>query len=46
MTRRRHLTLIQGGRKDEDHARVRLYPYAGRVVRQEPKPPTPPRTAA
>lgn len=46
MIRRRHLTLIEGGRKDEDRARVRLYPYARRVVRQEPQPPTPPRTAA
>ncbi len=49
--KRRHLTLIEGGRRDEDRARVNLWPYDRRVVRAEPRPvPTPrpsdPRPAA
>lgn len=44
--RRRHLALIQGGKTDEATTRRLLYPYERRVVRAEPQPPTPPRTAA
>lgn len=48
MTRRRkHLTLLQGGRRQEAEVKHRLYPYKSRVVKAEPKPdPNPPRPAA
>lgn len=46
MTRRRHLTLLQGGRRDERAVRLKLYGQADRRVKAEPKPdPTPPRAA-
>jgi hypothetical protein len=46
--RRKHLTLIEGGRRDEARARERLYPVATRKVRatpQKPDPNPPPRAA-
>lgn len=45
---RRHLTLIQGGKcDDEARTRLHLYGQAVRVVRAEPRPdPTPPKQAA
>lgn len=46
MIRRGHLTLIPGGKCDDERAaRLRLYGQAERVVRAEPQPPTPPRAA-
>jgi hypothetical protein len=45
--RRTHLRVIDGGRRDEERARERLYPVATRKVRATPqKPdPNPPRAA-